>query len=146
MKKTPQEITDEYIISLAGADLPQENIDQVKAAMKKYGDNRWWESQDPEVIARYQFFEGIIMSDFGTFHRGLEILVGRPVYVHELALNREGLTREVQEAIDRKDRKTGPLEENVAYEREFEGFKTLIDYAGKTGMKLEVVGPNRVLH
>ena len=146
MKEMPREITDKYVRSLAGMDLPRKNMDAIRAAMKKYGNNRWWESKDPETIARYQFFEDIIMSDFRIYHRGLEILVGRPVYVHELALNREGLTREVQEAIDRKDGKTGPLKERIAYEREFEGVKTLIDYARKTGMKLEVVGPERVLH
>jgi hypothetical protein len=129
----PQEINDTYIRERFGADLAQKNVAALKSAMQKYGDNHWWESKDPVEVAKYQVFEDVLMTDFSTFHDGVEKLVGRPVYTHEFGLNVEGLRQEAREAIARIDGKTGSLDDKVAAEREMNGIKTLTDYATKTG-------------
>ncbi len=129
----PEEINDNYIRERFGADLAQKNVDALKGAMQKYGNNRWWESKDPVEVARYQVFEDVLMTDFSTFHKSVEKLVGRPVYTHEFGLNVEGVRQEAREAIARIDGKTGNLDDKVAAEREISGIKTLTDYAAKTG-------------
>jgi len=127
-----QEINDAYIRERFGADLAPENVDALKGAMQKYGSNHWWESKDPVEVARYQVFEDILMTDFSTFHEGVEKLVGRPVYTHEFGLNVEGVRTEAREAIARMEGKQGSLDDKVAAERELNGIKTLTDYAAKT--------------
>ena len=71
--------------------------------MEKYGDNKWWESNDPEYIARYQLFEDILMVDFSTFHEGVEKLLDRPVWTHEFGINVDELREEARIAIHRRD-------------------------------------------
>jgi hypothetical protein len=126
-----QEINDTYIRGIFGKDLPQKNVNTLKTAMQKY-DTKWWESKDPVEVAKYQIFEDILMTNFSTFHEGIEKLVGRPVYTHEFGLNVNGLRQEAREAIARLD-DGKPLEEKVASEREYQGIKTLTDYSQKTG-------------
>ncbi|MBU0930121.1 MAG: hypothetical protein KJ623_03540 [Nanoarchaeota archaeon] len=126
-------INNKYIKEKFGADLPQKNINALRTAMQKYGDNHWWESKDPVEIARYQVFENILMSDFSKYHEGIEKLVERPVYTHEFALNVEGLRQEDSEAIARLDGKIGALDDKVVCEREVKGIKTILDYYQKTG-------------
>ena len=71
--------------------------------MEKYGDNKWWESDDPEYVARYQLFEDILMVDFSVFHEGVEKLLDRPVWTHEFGINVDGLREEARIAIHRRD-------------------------------------------
>ena len=138
-----QEINDAYIRERFGADLAPKNVDALKGAMQKYEGNHWWESKDPVEVAKYQVFEDILMTDFSTFHEGVEKLVGRPVYTHEFGLNVEGVRAEAREAIARMEGKTGSLDDKVAVERELNGIKTLTDYAAKTGKPvIGVVAPN----
>ena len=127
----PQEISETYVREKFGAELPKKNVDALRTAMQKY-DTRWWESRDSVEVARYQVFEDILMTDFGLFHEGVEKLVGRHVYTHEFNLNVNGLRQEAREAITRMDA-WKPLDERVAAEREYQGIKTLTDYAQKTG-------------
>ncbi len=68
-------------------------------AQEKYGDNHWWLSEDPLVIARYQLFENIGMSDLDVQIAGLQKLLGRPVYHQELAFDVEELREEAKVAI-----------------------------------------------
>lgn len=127
-----KEINEAYIKKIFGKELPQKNIDTLKTAMQKYGDNQWWESKDSLEIAKYQIFEDILMTDFSTFHEGVEKLLGRGVYTHEFGLNVEGIRQEAREAIERMaNGKT--LDDKVAQQREAKGIKTLFDYADKTG-------------
>ena len=138
-----QKINDAYIRERFGADLAQKNVDALRGAMQKYGSNHWWESKDPVEVARYQVFEDTLMTDFSTFHEGVEKLVGRPVYTHEFGLNVEGVRQEAREAIARMEGKTGTLDDKVAAERELNGIKTLTDYAARTGKPvIGIVAPN----
>jgi hypothetical protein len=128
-------INDEYIRQRYSRELPRENIDNLKRAMAKYSGNRWWESEDPVTIARYQIFERIFMSStFSIFHEGLEKLLGRAVYTHEIGLNIEGIRAEASEAIARLDSKSAPLDKRIAQEREIQGIQTLFDYAEKKSL------------
>jgi len=79
--------------------IPEENKKAMLKAMQKYGENHWWESDDPKEIAKFQLFEDIILTDFKTFHKGVELLLQRPVCTHEFGLNIEGLRKEAIEII-----------------------------------------------
>jgi hypothetical protein len=138
-------INDEYIRQRYSRELPRENIDNLKRAMAKYSGNRWWESEDPVTIARYQIFERIFMSStFSIFHEGLEKLLGRAVYTHEIGLNIEGIRAEASEAIARLDSKSAPLDKRIAQEREIQGIQTLFDYADKNGKKIiSAISPDK---
>ena len=108
MKK---EINDKYIIERFGKNLPQKNINSLKSAMLKYGDNYQWESNNPAQVAMYQIFEDVLMVDFSKFHEGLEKIIGRLVFSHELGLNVEGIRKEVCLGIKRLKKGIGTSEE-----------------------------------
>lgn len=128
-------VNDIYIRERFGSDLPQENIDSLKKAMQKYGENYWWESDDPVQIAMYQIFEDILMSDFGKFHEGIEKIVGRSVFTHEFGLNIDGIREEVCLGIERLKKGIGTSDEyrETAVRKSIE---MLEDYCRKTGKKL----------
>ena len=75
----------------------------VICVMEKYGNNKWWESDDPARIAQYQLFEDILMVDFSTYHEGIEKLLDRHVWTHEFGINMKGLREEARIAIHRRD-------------------------------------------
>ena len=85
------------------ASIPEENKKAMLKAMQKYGENHWWESDDPEEIAKFQLFEDILLTDFSTFHEGVERLLQRPVWTHEFGVNIEGLRKEALEIIAHYD-------------------------------------------
>lgn len=81
--------------------LPEKNRQAALKAMKKYGENRWWRSNDPVEIAQYQVSEDILLVPFGLYHEGIEKLLGRPVYTHEFrSSNMESLQEEAREAME----------------------------------------------
>ncbi len=95
---------EEYVTWLErnGKKIPEENKKKMLEAMKKYGDNHWWDPDYPiELAAYYQLKEKTLIIDFGRFHEGTEKLLGRPVWTHEFALNYNGLLKEAEEAFER---------------------------------------------
>jgi hypothetical protein len=68
------------------------------AIMDKYGENRWWLSEDLRTIAYYQLRENRLLVDWTRFCEGVRALLGRPVYTHEYGLCREELLKESEEA------------------------------------------------
>lgn len=126
-----------YYKSKWSKDLPPERLDIIRAAMEKY-DTRWWESSDPIEVAKYQLFEDILLTDFPTFHKGVEVLVGRAVYICEFSLNLNELRKEAREAIARIESKGKSLDEKIAARREYKGIKTLAYYAQETGKRVVV--------
>ena len=70
--------------------------------MEKYGDNKWWESDDPTYIAQYQLFESTLMVDFSVFYEGIENLLDRPVWMHVFGINANGLREAARIAIYRR--------------------------------------------
>lgn len=57
----------------------------VEETKSKYGDNRWWDSDDPNVLFLGQINEPILLVDFVKFHKATEKALGRPVFTHEFA-------------------------------------------------------------
>lgn len=73
-------------------------------AMKKYGENHWWESGvDARTLAYYQLNELVLLVvPFSRFHQAVEEALGRPVHTHEFATNKAALQREVRQAFQSK--------------------------------------------
>lgn len=57
-------------------------------AMEKYGDNRWWLSEDPRERAYYQLKEKILLMSLKQFHGDVEKLLNRDVLIHEISSDR----------------------------------------------------------
>lgn len=68
--------------------------------MEKFGDNRWWISEDKKVLGYYQLMNPVLLVSFDKFHEALEFLLGRPVWTHEMGLNYEGLKKEAERAFN----------------------------------------------
>lgn len=80
----------------------QESFDTVRKMleqMEKFGDNRWWLSEDKRVLGYYQLMYPILLVPFDKFHEALEFLLGRPVWTHEMGLNYEELKAEAERAF-----------------------------------------------
>ena len=75
------------------------------------------------------------MVDFGKFHEGLEKLVGRPVFTHEMGLNYEGLKEEARLGIKRLKNGIGTSDgyKETAVRK---SIKMLEDYCRRTGKKM----------
>lgn len=71
----------------------------VERVIESNPSNKWWRSDDVVEIAKHQLFEKTLMVDFSTFHKGIEKLLGRPVYTHEFGINLDGLKDEANKAI-----------------------------------------------
>jgi predicted nuclease of predicted toxin-antitoxin system len=87
-------ITDEELDKL-----PRENKNKVLAIREKYGDNKWWEAEDLRILAYYQLKEDVLITRFTDFHAGIELLLGRPVWTHEFAINRDSLIEDAEKAF-----------------------------------------------
>ncbi|MDD5193418.1 MAG: hypothetical protein PHF67_02415 [Candidatus Nanoarchaeia archaeon] len=102
--------------------------------MAKYGDNHWWESENPLVIAKHQIFERKLIVPYDFFMRGLAKLLGRPVGDHELGLNAKGLRKEAELALKRLEQSMGISPEQKE-EEVSRGLSLLQDYANRNGAK-----------
>ena len=109
----------------------------MRQAASQY-DERWWESNDPVIVAMYQLYEPILMVDFDVFHGGLEKLLGRPVFTHELGMNVEELKKEARLGMERVSK---GVETSEAYKAEAvrKSFAMLKEYCKRTGKKFYVV-------
>lgn len=59
-------------------------------------DSRFWEEMTPQARAEFQLYEDRLCMPFGVFHLAIEETLGRPVWTHEIALNRDGLKAELR--------------------------------------------------
>lgn len=76
-----------YVDTMLGP-LPQENRQTCLEAMDKYGDNRWWLSNDPKERAYHQIKEPVLLyKSFEDFHADLSVLLNRSVFTHEVTSN-----------------------------------------------------------
>ena len=85
-----------------GTSEDQETCETVKNCleqMEKFGDNRWWTSEDKKVLGYYQLMNPILLVSSDKFHDALVFLLGRPVFTHEMGLNYEGLKAEAERAF-----------------------------------------------
>ncbi len=73
------------------------NARDLERAKARYGDNHWWESNDPRIKAYYQVHEPtLILPNLGDFRKCLEVLLGREVYPQEF-LGQQRLIKLVDE-------------------------------------------------
>jgi hypothetical protein len=66
--------------------------------MNKYKNNHWWLSDDIKIIGYYQLKERILLVNFSKFHKGIEKLLGIPVWTHELGMFRKELIEKAEQA------------------------------------------------
>jgi hypothetical protein len=59
------------------------------------GESRFWEQMSYEEIAKFQLMENLLCMPFEVFHEAITKALGRAVFTHEFALNREGLIKEL---------------------------------------------------
>jgi hypothetical protein len=123
--------------------LPDENRERALKAMKKYGNNRWWRSDDPLEVAKYQVFEDTLLVPFDLYHEGIEKLVGRPVYTHEFESRLvDGLREEAKKAIELREKglwnqyKNSAEGKKDATKREMQAVTRLEEVLGKKGKSL----------
>jgi hypothetical protein len=57
--------------------------------------SEFWKSWSKREIATLQLWEDRLCVPFPVFHEALEAALGRPVFIYELAANRDGLKREL---------------------------------------------------
>lgn len=55
----------------------------------------WWVGREPRYVAAFQLAVKLGVMPFDLFHQALESALGRPVWTHELGLNRQGLINEL---------------------------------------------------
>lgn len=77
-----------------------ETYHEVKKAyeeMERFGENRWWLSEDKRVRSYYQISCSVLLVPIDLLFKGFELVLERKVYSHEFYLNPEGLKREIEE-------------------------------------------------
>jgi hypothetical protein len=77
-------------------------------AIALYG-SQWWLDRSAREIAKFQLCTIELCLPFEIFHRALEAALDRPVWMHELGYDVDGL---IQEFLDERDPPT--LEEILA--------------------------------
>jgi hypothetical protein len=55
----------------------EERRKNLEAARARYGDNHWWESEDPRRRAAYQLLENTLMYDLDQFGRDVALLMAQ---------------------------------------------------------------------
>lgn len=91
--------TSDRVISSEDDQKSFETVKKCLEQMEKFGDNRWWNSEDKRVLGYYQLMNPILLVSFDKFHEALEFLLGRPVWTHEMGLNYDGLKAEAERAF-----------------------------------------------
>jgi hypothetical protein len=70
--------------------------------MERFGENRWWTSDDLRVVSYYQFMSPVMLVPFPKFHEAAEFLLQRPILTHEFAQNWDGMKAEAEKAFSGK--------------------------------------------
>lgn len=125
-----------YAENLCSGKPNPETIARVVSTLDKYGDDKWWLSDDKRIIGYFQLNEPIIVVPFDKFHEGLEALLCRPVWTHELGLNYEGLKNEAANAILGIERTDEERQDAINA-----GIFTLLEHAQKHGKDLLLFDP-----
>jgi len=116
-----QSIEKEYLNK--GEKIPEETKIIINNTLRKYGDNKWWLSEDPKVIGYYQLFEEILVVNFSKLHEGVEKLLDRPVWTHEFGLNIYKLREDAQLAWEGYIKSQSEIDNDIAT-----GINKLVDY------------------
>jgi len=57
---------------------------------------RWWEGKTAREILAFQLYEDRLCMPFNLFHKAVGDALGRSVWTHEFAFNRDGLKAEFE--------------------------------------------------
>ena len=71
------------------------DVNSYIAVMDKYGNECWWDSDDPIKIAKFQVQESVLLVPFIKFQDALEIVLKRPVSSSEISFENAALRAEV---------------------------------------------------
>ncbi|AZS17377.1 hypothetical protein [Paenibacillus lutimineralis] len=63
-------------------------INKMLMVMDKYGENRWWLSDDTKRMCYFQLQEDSLLIEWEAFHRGVELLLGRRVETVEFSMTK----------------------------------------------------------
>ncbi|QVQ56265.1 hypothetical protein [Paenibacillus phage Pd_22F] len=74
----------EYVSLMTGEKETQERMLNV---MIKYGEDRWWVSENPDYMARKQVDEDVLLVESEALQKAIESLLGRSVPFIEFKLN-----------------------------------------------------------
>ena len=94
---------DRYIAGMLAAWEPNDALDAVakanaaenmRVAMARYGEHRWWLSEDPREVAYYQLHEHILLIDGAVFLSAIATLVAHEITRDELAWAAQGIRAE----------------------------------------------------
>lgn len=61
----------------------EKTIGNMLITMEKYGDNRWWISEDIKRMSYFQLSEDTLLIEYEVLHTGNELLLGREVNTTE---------------------------------------------------------------
>ncbi len=75
----------------------QTRAERLAAARATYGDNHWWESTDPLVLAYHQIHEPVLCMDWSVFHAAVEEVVEHPVWTHQFVTDHVELENEIDQ-------------------------------------------------
>ncbi len=84
------------------------NLDEVS---EKYGDNRWWESDDPMTVLRHQIEEPMQVVSVPDYVDMLGQFLERPVCHMEIAFDYDRIKSDVRMAIKRREMGIGQSDE-----------------------------------
>lgn len=83
----------------------------LREVARKYGNNRWWESDDPVTILRHQVEEPFQVVSFPVYLDMLGVFLERPVCHLDFAFNYSQIKEEVRMAVKRRERGIGQSDE-----------------------------------
>jgi hypothetical protein len=99
------EITEQYLrgylLKFGEEDIPVGLFDNLLRTMRKYGDNRWWESNNPVVLAYHQAKERILLISLDQYVEGASKICGRPVFTHDLFGQDPDFLLEIEQGMKR---------------------------------------------
>jgi hypothetical protein len=98
--------------------LKEDQKKKVIEVEKKYGTNRWWESNDPYFVVKHQLAERILMVDLDEYHTALNKILEREVYELELLYDTDKLQAEFSQAIIRKSKGIKKSDAQIEVERQ----------------------------
>lgn len=81
---------------------PASEKDKMLKILNEYGDDKWWFSDNPEVIVRHQIGQSFLIIEFNKFWKALQNVLGRPVSLKELDPDKiDRLKEEVKEKLSK---------------------------------------------
>lgn len=92
-------------------ELDDEQKKCLRGVEAKYGSNRWWESNDPMIVLKYQIEEPMQVVQLSTYLDVLGQFLERPVCHLEIAFDYNRIKSDVRLAIKRREIGIGQSDE-----------------------------------